>query len=129
MSRGRLTLPVSASTTTRWGKATVEVGQTLSTETGKAEMLLTPGVFLREGDHTSVKMVAAGLANTELNVTQGHAMIEVDQIYPQNNIRIHGRQCGGRIMKPGLYDFDLQQNELRCSMGRRWCRKAIGRSR
>ena len=95
------------------GKATVEVGQTLSTETGKAEMLLTPGVFLREGDHTSVKMVAAGLADTELNVTQGHAMIEVDQIYPQNNIRIMEGSAAARIMKPGLYDFDLQQNELR----------------
>jgi hypothetical protein len=95
------------------GKTTVEVGQTLSTNTGKAEILLTPGVFLRAGDNTAVKMMAAGLADTDLSLMQGHAMVEVDQIYPQNNIRMMEGNATARIMKPGLYDFDLQQNEMR----------------
>ncbi|MGA7472186.1 MAG: hypothetical protein WBW60_05610, partial [Candidatus Sulfotelmatobacter sp.] len=67
------------------GKTTLEVGQSLNTDTGKAEILLTPGVFLRVGDNTSVKMVSAGLTDTELRLDQGHAMVEVDQIYPQND--------------------------------------------
>ena len=95
------------------GKATLEVGQYANTDTGKAEILLTPGVFLREGDNTSVKMMAAGLEDTELNVMQGHAMVEVDQIYPQNDLRIVEGNATARIMKPGLYDFDLQQNQMR----------------
>ena len=95
------------------GKATLEVGQYANTDTGKAEILLTPGVYLREGDNTSVKLMAAGLENTELNVMQGHAMIEVDQIYPQNDLRIIEGNVTARIMKPGLYDFDLQQNQMR----------------
>ena len=95
------------------GKATLEVGQYANTDTGKAEILLTPGVYLREGDNTSVKLMAAGLENTELNVMQGHAMIEVDQIYPQNDLRIIEGNATARIMKPGLYDFDLQQNQMR----------------
>ena len=95
------------------GKTTLEVGQSLNTETGKAEILLTPGVFLREGNNTSVRMVAAGLTDTELDVTQGHAMVEVDQIYPQNDLRILEGTTTTRIMKTGLYDFDLQQNQIR----------------
>jgi hypothetical protein len=95
------------------GKATLEVGQSLNTDTGKAEILLTPGVFLRVGDNSSVTMQASGLADTELRVNQGHAMVEVDQIYPQNDLRIIEGDSTARIMKPGLYDFDLQQREMR----------------
>jgi hypothetical protein len=95
------------------GKITVDVGQSLNTQRGKAEILLTPGVFLREGDNSSIQMMASGLADTELRLTQGHAMIEVDQIYPQNDLRIVEGDATARIMKPGLYDFDLQQNQMR----------------
>ena len=95
------------------GKTTLEVGQSITTHTGKAEVLLIPGVFLRVGDNSSVKMVTAGLADTEVRVEQGHAMVEVDQIYPQNDLRVTMGQATAQILKPGLYDFDLQQNQLR----------------
>lgn len=95
------------------GKAAVEAGQALSTEKGKAEILLTPGVFLRAGDNTAVQMNDAELTDTHLTVTQGHAMVEVDQIYPQNDIRVREGDATARLMKPGLYDFDLQQHAMR----------------
>ena len=95
------------------GKTTVEVGQSLRTEVGKAEILLTPGVFLREGDKTSVSLIATGLSDTEVKLTQGHVMVEVDQIYPENNLLVTEGNTTVRIMKPGLYDFDLQQNQMR----------------
>jgi hypothetical protein len=95
------------------GKTTLEVGQSMDTQAGKAEILLTPGVFLREGGNSSVKMTSSGLADTEVSVTQGHAMVEVDQIYPQNNLQIVEGNARVRLMKPGLYDFDLKQNQMR----------------
>jgi hypothetical protein len=95
------------------GKTNVQVGQSLRTETGKAEILLTPGVFLREGDNSSLEVVAASLTDTEVRLTRGHAMVEVDQIYPQNNLRVVEGNATVRITKPGLYDFDLQQNQIR----------------
>jgi hypothetical protein len=95
------------------GRTTVEVGQSLNTQTGKAEILLTPGVFLREGDNSSVTVVANGLADTQIKLTQGHAMVEVDQIYPQNNLTIVEGDATARITKAGLYDFDLQQHQMR----------------
>ncbi len=95
------------------GKATLEVGQSLNTQTGKAEFLLTPGVFFREGDNSSVTMTADRLTDTEMQVNRGHAMVEVDQIYPQNDIRVVEGKATARILKPGLYDFDLRQNQMR----------------
>jgi hypothetical protein len=95
------------------GKTTLEVGQSLITDKGKAEILLTPGVFLRAGDNTSVNMLAAGLTDTELRLDQGHAMVEVDQIYKENDLRVQEGGVTTRILKPGLYDFDLQHNQIR----------------
>jgi FecR-like protein len=70
------------------GSATLEAGQVLETGDGKAEILLTPGVYLRLGSNSSVKMISGNLTNTEVALNQGEAMLEVDQIYQQNNIRI-----------------------------------------
>jgi hypothetical protein len=95
------------------GKTVLEDGQTVSTQTGKVEVLLTPGVFLRIGNGSSVTMLANGLTNTELKLTQGHAMVEVDDIYPQNNLRMVEGDVATRMVKPGLYDFNLRQNEAR----------------
>jgi len=100
------------------GQATLEVGQTLSTQNGKAEILLTPGVFLRAGDGTVVKMVADGLTNTELDLVQGHAMVEVADLYKQNDIRIQAGNAVAHLLKPGLYDFDLNQNQIRVFDGK-----------
>ncbi len=95
------------------GKTVVEVGQSIRTDQGKAEVLLTPGVFLRVGNNTSVEMKANSLTFTALRLTQGHAIVEVDDIYPQNNLRIMEGDATVRMLKPGLYDFNLRENQAR----------------
>src|SRR5579862_4945263 len=95
------------------GKTNLEVGQTLETEQGKVEVLLTPGVFMRVGNNSSVTMVSTGLANTEVRLARGHAMVEVDDIYPQNDLRVVEGDVVTRMVKTGLYDFNLRQNEIR----------------
>ena len=69
-------------------------------------------MFLRVGSNSSVRMLANGLADTELNLMNGHAMVEVDQIYPQNDLRVVEGDATARMMKPGLYEFDLRQNQI-----------------
>jgi hypothetical protein len=100
------------------GQVTLQSGQSLNTDKGKAEILLTPGVFLRAGDNTSVKLVSTGLTDTELRLVQGHTMLEVAQIYPQNDIRILEGGSTTRIVKAGLYDFDLDENQVRVFDGK-----------
>jgi len=95
------------------GSAVLLPGQSLTTENGKAEVLLTPGVFLRLGTNTSVKMISPGLTDTEVELDQGHAMVEVAEIHPENDIRITARGASAQLVKTGLYDFDLHQNQMR----------------
>jgi FecR protein len=95
------------------GSAQLEPNQSLTTENGKVEILLTPGVFLRVGSNSSVKMVSPGLTNTDVALEKGHAMVEVAEIHPENDIRISAADATTTLLKTGLYDFDLRQSELR----------------
>jgi hypothetical protein len=88
-------------------------GQSLTTLTGKAEVLLTPGVFLRLGPNTSATMVSTSLTDTQVQVNQGHAMIEVDQIFPENHLRVLQGGFTVELQKKGLYDFDAAANQVR----------------
>ena len=100
------------------GSAELQTGESLTTEKGKAEILLTPGVFLRVGDNSSIKMISPGLTDTEVTVDKGHAMVEVAEIHPENDIRVSGGGATIRLLKTGLYDFDLRQNQLRVFDGK-----------
>src|SRR5271168_2128105 len=53
------------------GSVKLSPGQALTTENGKVEMLLTPGVFLRVGPNSAVRMISPALENTVLSVDKG----------------------------------------------------------
>jgi FecR protein len=85
------------------GKTFLNANDTLSTDLGKAEVLLTPGVFLRIGDNSAVRMVSPSLTNTQVEITKGEAMVEVADILKDNNIEILARGGSMRLEKAGLY--------------------------
>ena len=88
------------------GNVEVSPGETLSTDKGKAEILLTPGVFVRLGDQSSTRMISTGLTNTQMSVDQGEAIVEVAEIHPENNLRILEDGKSTQLLKTGLYDFN-----------------------
>ena len=100
------------------GAAELGNGQTLETKNGKAEILLTPGVYLRLGSNSSAKMVSNSLTDTQVMVNSGEAMLEVDELYKQNNIRISQPGADTRIVKTGLYDFDAGNQAVRVFDGK-----------
>jgi hypothetical protein len=77
----------------------------LSTDAGKAEVLLTPGVFLRIGDNSAVRMVSPSLTGTQVEIKRGEAMLEVAGLVKDNDIQILERNGAIRIEKDGLYRF------------------------
>jgi hypothetical protein len=89
--------------------ARLQKGQVLETNQGNVELLLTPGVFLRVGHDSSVRMISPGLANTEVGLLRGTAMLEVDQLYKQNNLNVVIDGTTTHIQKTGLYEFDASQ--------------------
>src|SRR5919198_174404 len=86
------------------GATELQPGQTLRTGNGKAEILLTPGVYLRLGSNSAVNMISPSLTNTEVALNQGQAMLEVDEIHSENNIRLRQSGADTRVLKTGLYE-------------------------
>ena len=99
------------------GSAQLEPGQVLETAKGKAELLLTPGVFLRVGENSTVRMVSPDLLNTQVEVERGRADIEVDEIHPRNNIEVTEAGSNTRLLKNGFYAFDADKHTVRVFKG------------
>jgi hypothetical protein len=91
------------------GSTDLNPGEELSTKTGKAEILLTPGVFLRLDDNSEVKMISPDLTKTQVELEHGRAGIEVDEIYPQNNLDIVDAGVTTQLVKNGYYEFNADQ--------------------
>jgi hypothetical protein len=100
------------------GNTKLQAGQVLATANGKAEILLTPGIFLRLGNDSTVQMVSPDLTHTEVRLEQGRANVEVDQIYPQNTILIDLKNGQTQLLKNGLYTFDAGNSTVRVFDGK-----------
>jgi peroxiredoxin len=111
------------------GRAYLEPGEVLSTTTGKAEVLLTPGVFLRLDDNSAVKMISPDLTRTQVEVEKGRAAVEVDQIFPQNDLEMTDAGVSTRLLKPGLYEFNANQPAAMVFQGKAVVNEGDGRSK
>lgn len=114
---GQASIGTQPLTSTSVGSAGLQSGQTLTTQNGRAEILLTPGVFLRLDHNSEVTMISPGLTNTELELNHGRAEIEVAEIHKQNNIQVRQDDVTTRLMKTGLYDFAAQPDLVRVFKG------------
>ncbi len=88
------------------GDTQLNPGEVLTTDTGKVELLLTPGVFLRLDDHSAVKMISPGLTLTQVELLHGRAGVEVDEIHPENDLEIIDAGVVTQLVKNGYYEFD-----------------------
>jgi hypothetical protein len=87
--------------------------ETLSTQEGRAEVLLTPGVFLRLAENSSFKMLSNRLSDTGIEIASGSAMLEVDELLKDNAIAVHFKGGTISLVKQGLYRFDEDLARMR----------------
>jgi hypothetical protein len=87
----------------------VKAGEELETKDGRAEVLLTPGAFLRLAENSSVRMLSTQLSDTRVEVLSGSVMVECDQLLPSNSLALtyHGENV--RLEKSGLYRLDADR--------------------
>src|SRR6266852_5631663 len=85
----------------------------LRTEEGRAEVLLTPGVFLRVGDNTAIRMVTNRLIDTRLEFLSGSILVEADELLKDNGVTIVYNDYAVQIEKKGIYRFDSDPAALR----------------
>lgn len=95
--------PLATNNSQRSGPEYLNPNQTLSTTNGRAEVLLTPGVFLRIGDNSAVRMVSPDLVNTQVALERGEAMLEVDQLVKDNHISVLDGRATITVQETGLY--------------------------
>ena len=84
----------------------LNANDTLSTDLGKAEILLTPGVFLRIGDNSEIRMVSPSLTDTQVELKKGKAMIERD-FAPSFSLRLAAKDAGLVEESAGRRGMDL----------------------
>jgi len=109
---GRMISPRSS------GTVGLEAGQVLATANGKAEILLTPGVFLRVGVESTLEMVTPELLHTEVRLQRGRAEVEVDKIDPSNRILVDLPHGQAQLLERGLYSFDAESGLVRVFDGK-----------
>jgi len=100
------------------GSVELNAGEVLSTTTGKAEMLLTPGVFLRLDDNSAVKMISPDITPTQVELERGRAAVEVDELYPQNNLEILDAGMNTQLVKTGYYEFNARNRTVMVFTGK-----------
>src|SRR5580700_6950341 len=54
-------------------------GAELRTAQGRAEVLLTPGVFLRVGESSAIRLVANDLSDTRVELLAGSAIVDSEE--------------------------------------------------
>jgi len=88
----------------------IKENQEFRTEEGRAEILLTPGVFLRMGENSAIRMVSNKLTDTRVEVLTGSVMVECDDVQKNeakdNAVMLLYKGNTMLLVKHGLYRVD-----------------------
>jgi hypothetical protein len=97
-------------------------GSELRAEDGRAEVLLNPGVFLRIGEKSTVRMVSSNLTDTRIEFVAGAAIIGPGRrLNAKENwassVSIVYQKTIVHLSKNGIYRFDAEPAQLRVYAG------------
>jgi len=84
----------------------VKTGQHLRTEEGRAEVLLTPGVFLRVAENSEIAMVANALSDTRIEIVNGSVVVEASEISKENSVEFLVGGSRVELRKNGVFRID-----------------------
>ncbi len=107
---GQVSVDGQALVQSQRGYTPLAPNQVLSTGVGKAELLLSPGVFLRVGDNSQIRMVSSQITEPQFAIVRGEAMVEVDWMPRDERIGVLENGAQNLIMERGLYQFNSNTN-------------------
>jgi hypothetical protein len=82
-------------------------GQLLQTESGFAEVMLGPEIFLRLGFWSEAEMISTDLAAPQVRLRTGSAVIDANGLTDQSPVSVLAGNVELRLVKKGLYRVDL----------------------
>jgi hypothetical protein len=90
----------------------VKEGQHLTTKAGRAEVLLTPGVFLRLAENSAIAMLSNKLTDTRVEIVSGSAILEVGEVTKGSSIELVVSGVEIEVRKPGVFRVDATNPPL-----------------
>src|ERR1700722_14340721 len=92
-------------------------GAELRTADGRAEVLLTPGAFLRLGEKSAIRMVANDLADTRVELQTGSAIVDSGEPNSGTSITLIYKDWRVHFVRKGSYRVDSDPPRLRVREG------------
>jgi hypothetical protein len=106
----------------------IKENQEFRTEDGRAEILLTPGTFLRIGENSSIRMLSARLTDTRVELLSGSAMVECTEMPKDNAVQLQYRNDTVRLEKQGIYRLDSEPASFKVFEGEAVVNDASGQT-
>jgi FecR protein len=93
-------------------------GSELRTQDGRAEVLLTPGTFLRIGANSAIRMISNELDNTRVELLNGSAVLnQGSDTLANTSVTVLYNLDQVHIKKPGRYRFDSEPPQVKVESG------------
>lgn len=89
----------------------------LRTEEGRAEVLLTPGIIMRVGEKSSLKLITNRLVDTRLELLGGQAVVEADDIAKDTSVTVVLKNSSVTLAKAGIYRFESEPARVKVFKG------------
>jgi len=97
--------------------ADVKENSVLETEEGRAEILLNPGVVLRLGENSSLKMITNRLIDTRVELVRGSAVVDALEVGKDTSVTVVAANAAVTLPKAGIYRFDTEPAAVKVFKG------------
>jgi hypothetical protein len=87
-------------------------GAELRTAQGRAEVLLTPGVFLRIGESSAIRMVATVLSDTRVGLLAGSVFVDSAEPSSGTSVTLVYKDWNVHFREKGIYRIDAEPPRL-----------------
>jgi hypothetical protein len=85
----------------------------LRTEDGRAEVLLSPGAFLRVAENSGVKMISDRLTDTRLEFLSGSAVVECGDLGKDETLTVTYKDATISLLRNGFYRIDSEPTQFK----------------
>ncbi|MBV9503464.1 MAG: hypothetical protein JO323_00515 [Acidobacteriia bacterium] len=92
-------------------------GNELRTEKGRAEVLLTPGVFLRVGENSAIRLVSSSLSNSRVELLAGSAIVQSGEATGSAPPVLVYKDWSVKLPGLGVYRIDSEPARVRALKG------------
>jgi len=92
--------------------SSIPQGAELRTAEGRAEVLLTPSVFLRLGERTTIRMLANELSNTRVELVAGSAVVDAAEPVSGQSVTLIYKNWSVRFLEEGVYRIESDPPRL-----------------